>query len=197
MDPGGESVADLATLGKLFEEYRERLLAMLRQRIDPRLKARVDEEEILQEAFLAARGKWGRGQPAPGLSPYAWLYRVALDALIEAWRRHTRECRDPRAELPWPERSSIQMGLELLHQGTRPSEACVRAEERDLVQRALATLRPADREILWMRHFDGLSFPEAAAILGLTANAATVRYVRAVERLREAWEAGGPGQVRP
>jgi RNA polymerase sigma-70 factor (ECF subfamily) len=195
MDPCGDSVADLASLGKLFEEHRVRLLAMLRQRIDPRLQARVDAEEILQEAFLAARGKWGRSHPEADVSPYAWLYRVTLDTLIEAWRRHTRECRDPRADLPWPEQSSIQLGLELVHGGTSPSEAFARAEDREQVRLALSRLRPADREILWMRHFDGLSFVEAASILGISANAATVRYVRAIQRLRDEWNM--PGGMPP
>ncbi len=188
MEPDGASVADLAALGKLFEEYRARLLEMLRQRIDPRLRPRLDAEEILQEAFLAARGKWGRSGQEPPKSSYAWLYRIALDTLIEQWRRHTRDCRDPRREFALPEQSSMQMGLDLLHAGTSPSEAFTRKEGSERVRQALDRLRPADREILWMRHYDGLSFVEAAVVLDITANAATVRYVRAIQRLRDLWQ---------
>jgi DNA-directed RNA polymerase specialized sigma24 family protein len=38
-----------------------------------------------------------------------------------------------------------------------------------------------------MRHYDGLSFQDAALVLGVTENAATVRYVRALRRLKELW----------
>lgn len=49
------SRADMAVLGKLLEEHRPRLLAMLRQRIDPGLAARIDPEDVCSEIFLAAR----------------------------------------------------------------------------------------------------------------------------------------------
>ena len=49
-----------------------------------------------------------------------------------------------------------------------------------------------------MRHYDGLSFGEAGAVLGVSENAATVRYVRALRRLKDVWRklygAGGFGQ---
>jgi DNA-directed RNA polymerase specialized sigma24 family protein len=46
------SVADLARLAQLLEEYRPQLLVMLMRRLDPRLARRVDAEDILTEAFL-------------------------------------------------------------------------------------------------------------------------------------------------
>ena len=67
------SVTDFALLGQLFDDYRPRLLAMLRRRIDPRLAARVDPEEVLNEAFLDARRRWGQFRDRGGLSAYAWL----------------------------------------------------------------------------------------------------------------------------
>ena len=51
------SIADLALLGKLFEEHRPRLLAMVQRRMDPALAARVGAEDLLNEAFLLARGR--------------------------------------------------------------------------------------------------------------------------------------------
>src|SRR5438128_532128 len=52
------SVSELAALGKLFEEHRPKLLAMLRRKIDPVLAVRIDAEEILQEAFFMAHRRW-------------------------------------------------------------------------------------------------------------------------------------------
>lgn len=187
MEPNDASVTDLALLGRALEEHRSRLLVMLRQRIDPTLQPRIDAEEILQEAYLAARAKWGRTGRDPAMTTYAWLYRIARDTLIEVWRKQTRDCRDVRLELTFPEHSSIQMGLQLVHGGTSPSAACARKEEGERVLLALARLKPADREILWMRHNDGLSYSEVAVVLGITANAAGVRYLRAMKRLREFW----------
>lgn len=116
------------------------------------------------------------------------VYRIVLDCLIECWRRETRACRDPRRELPWPQESSLQLGLGLVASGTSPSKAVARAELRERMRQTLDLLKQADREILWMRHYDQLSFPEAAQILGLSESAATLRYVRAVKRLKKLWQ---------
>ncbi len=187
------SITDLALLGRLFEEHRPQLLAMVQRRMDPALAARVGAEDILGEAFLQARRRWGRFRQQTELTAYAWLYRITLDCLIEAWRRETRAGRDLHRQMPWPEASSVQLGLGLVCPGTSPSERAGREELRQQVRQAVELLRESDREILWMRHFDQLTFPEAARVLGISESAATLRYVRALERLKKLWEQIDPG----
>ena len=149
---------------------------------------RLDAQEVLSEAFLLAGRKWADFKTQSQLSPYAWLYRLALDCLFEAWRREARACRDLRKELPMPEGSSLQLGLGLVDTGTSPSAAVARHELCAKVQQCLALLKPADREILWMRHNDQLSFAEAGAVLDVSENTATVRYARALRRMKEIWQ---------
>lgn len=188
------SLTDLAELGKLFADHQDRLLAMLRQRIDPALTPRIDPEDLLTETFLRARDRWPGYKLHPTASAYVWLYGLARDCLIEAWRRENRGRRDLGREVPYPERSSLQMGLGLVNPGTSPSEAFARAELRERICRALQQLPPADREVLWLRSFDGLGFKEVAEVLSqnegkeVAANAATVRYVRALKRLKDLWQ---------
>jgi RNA polymerase sigma-70 factor (ECF subfamily) len=174
-------------LGRLIEEHRSRLLNMLRRRIDPALAVRMDAEEILSETFLQAGRKWAEFCRQDRMTPYAWLYRIALDCLIEAWRRQTRGPRDLRRDLPWPEQTSVQIGIGLVAPGTSPSEAAVRAELCGRVRAVMAELSDRDQQSLWMRHADQLSFREAGLVLGITENAATVRYARALRRLQEKW----------
>src|SRR5713226_7639927 len=81
------SVTDMAMLGKLFEQHQPKLLAMVQRRLDPALAARISPEDILSDAFLEARRKWTAFQAQSALSPYAWLYQIVKDSLIEAWRR--------------------------------------------------------------------------------------------------------------
>ena len=42
-----------------------------------------------------------------------------------------------------------------------------------------------DREVLTLRHFEELTNAEVAQVLGLSKTAASNRYIRALERLRE------------
>ena len=180
------SVYARATLGRLLDEHRPKLLAMLQRRIDPALNARVDPDDILNDAFMVARRRWSDFQ-AGTMTPYAWLYRLALDQLIEAWRNASRGRRDVRKEMPWPDGTSIQLGLGLVSPGTSPSAALARDELREQVRQVMGLLKEKDREILWMRHVEDLTHPEIAAVLGITEEAAQQRYHRAVGRLSDLW----------
>ncbi len=182
------SLADMAGLGKLLQENRARLLATVRRRLDPAISTRIDAEDILSEAFLLARRKWSASRQESKQTPYAWLYRIVMDCLIEAWRRETRAKRTPRREMPWPEESSVELGIGLVAAGSSPSEAAARAKLQRRMRKALEVLSENDRQILWMRHYDQLSFREAATVLEISENAATVRYVRALKRLRAIWQ---------
>jgi RNA polymerase sigma-70 factor, ECF subfamily len=181
------SLGDMAALAALWQEHRAKLLAMVQRRISPSLLSRFDAEEVLSEAFLEARRKWPKFKAGESLTPYAWLYRVTLDTLIEVWRRQNRACRNPEREITWPERSSVQIGLGLVSAVESPGHLAHAREMQDQVQQALDRLRPADREILLMRHYDELTFREAASVLGIKETAANVRYVRALRRLKELW----------
>ena len=68
---------------------------------------------------------------------------------------------------------------------TSPASRVDRDERHAILRRALAAMPENDRAILVMRHFDGMGNAECAAALGLTEKAASIRYVRALERLQQ------------
>jgi RNA polymerase sigma-70 factor (ECF subfamily) len=170
----------------LFNEHRRRLLAVVRQRLSPALSARVDPEDVLNQAFLTALRKWGRARPAG--EPFPWLYQIVLDCVIEAWRRETRPCRNPARDVPWPDHSSCFLGQQPPWSDTSPSEALAREEENQareqVLTQALQQLPPRDKEVVVLRHYGALPFKEVARQLNMTPTAAAVRYVRALKRLR-------------
>jgi RNA polymerase sigma factor (sigma-70 family) len=86
-------------------------------------------------------------------------------------------------------RRMVEIGLD-----TR-LQACLDAS--DVVQEALNTLDPMDREVLSLRHFEELTAAEAAQVLGIEESAAAKRYFRALKRLKEILAAllGGQGGV--
>lgn len=182
------SVMDMAALGQLWEKHAPDLLAMLRRRIDPALASRIDPEDVLSETFLLARHKWNDFKAGSKMTPYAWLYGIARDCLIEAWRKQTRQKCDVHRDMPMPEHSSIQLGLGIVSPGTSPSDKVAHEELVQRVREVMEQLSDNDREILAMRHFDNLTFAEAATLLSITENAASVRYVRALKRLRKLWQ---------
>lgn len=186
-DQPAETAADLSELHRCWEESRLKLYAMVRRRLDPALLPRLDADDVLSDAFLDASRRWPQYRPQQWASPYAWLYGVVRDRLIETWRFHARAIRDPRRTLPWPEGSSLQLGLSLVDPGSSPESAAALGERRRRVLAALELLPEVDRELLWMRYFDGLSFAEAAGVLGISENNAHVRHLRALRKFRDLW----------
>jgi len=67
---------------------------------------------------------------------------------------------------------------------TWPTQAVVRAEMQRLLQEALNSMDPLDREVLVLRHFEELNNVETAEVLGIETSAASKRYIRALRRLK-------------
>lgn len=162
---------------------------MLRRRIDRGLNVRVDPEDIYQEACLAAQRRWQDYVVSPQADPYVWLYGLVRDQLLLHWRNATRIRRDVRRDHAWPADSAEQLAQGLLAHGVGPRTAFAREELKQLLQRALELLPDDDYEIIKARHFDELSYKQIGHVMGITANTATVRYVRAIKRLRAIWDA--------
>jgi RNA polymerase sigma-70 factor, ECF subfamily len=189
-----ESVPDLADLVAHFEEHKLRLGAMLTHRIDPALASRIESKDLLNETFILAWRRW-HGFADSGMTAYAWLYRLAIDCLIESQRRATAGCRNYRKEIPWPEQASVVLSERLADSTTTPGTAAARAELARMIHEALAKLETSDRSMLWMRHFDELKYHEIGQVLNISTEAATKRYVRALARLRAVWRNDHPANT--
>lgn len=182
---------DDQALSLLFELYRPRLKKMVRLRLNRRLQGRVDDSDVLQDAFLDATRRLQEYLDDPQAPFFLWLRRITGDKLLEIHRTHLgtlmrdadREVSLHRGALPAA--NSISLAAQLLGQLTSPSQAAVKAEMRIKLQQALNSLDPLDREILALRHFEQLTNVEAAQELQLETSAASKRYLRALSRLQK------------
>jgi RNA polymerase sigma-70 factor (ECF subfamily) len=176
---------DRASIDELFARHRRYLRELVRLRIDPRLRPRVDPSDVIQEAQMEAARRLGDYLERPALPFRLWLRQIACDRLIMLRRRHANaERRAVKREVPLPERSSLLLARELWAAGSTPSERLSRREVIRRVGQALAELPEVDRELLMMRNFEGLSYAEISCLLQIDAAAARKRYGRALLRLR-------------
>jgi RNA polymerase sigma-70 factor (ECF subfamily) len=189
---------DPAALGDLFARHRDRLRRMVDLRLDRRLQGRVDPSDVVQEAGLDAVQRFPDYLRDARVPVILWLRTVVGDRLSRLHRQHLgAQMRDAALEVSiyrdaLPAASSAALAAQLLGKYTSPTEAAVRAERMLRVQEALNALDPIDREIISLRHFEGLSRSEAAAALAIAEPAAAKRYVRAMKRLKDTL-AGMPG----
>lgn len=186
---------DRRALARLFDHYRERLWRIINFRIDQRLQGRVDPDDVLQEAYLAAEQRISHFLHDSPQGFFIWLRLLCNQTLIDVHRRHlgtqARDAgRDRSLQSGWTSQStSFSLSFRLLGHMTSPSQAVVRAELSEQLNLALSSMGELDREVLALRHFEELTNSETARILGLTEQAASARYVRAVSRLRKVLEA--------
>lgn len=174
-------------LAALYRQSHARLLAFVRCRSTRGLNGRRDPEDILQSAFLQAQKRWddfGRS----GMAFEPWIFRLILNCLFDDHDYQSRQRRDYRAEVAWPDRSSMQCSLGLAAPGTTPSEAVARRDLQARIDQVLGRLAPDHQEILVMVHFGELTKQEAAEVLGIPSGTARQRYARARARFREVWK---------
>ena len=188
---------DRDALATLFHNYRGRLGGLVRLYMDPRLAPRIDPSDVLQEAYLDAARQVDRYIQDPAASFYVWIRGITINRLHNLHRTHLAAgMRSLRRQVRLPAESSVLLAARLLAGGTTPSGAVIRQEQQRMVQEAVAELRPDDREVILMRHFEGLSNNEVAEALGLAASGATMRYGRALERLKDSLQTLVTGESR-
>ena len=178
---------DRAELTRLFDHFRPRLARLVSLYIDPKLRGRVGCADVLQEAFLDADRRVEEFLRRPESDVYVWLRGLTMQRLSKLQRYHLRTQRRAVArELPLPEQSSLILGQQLVARGSSPSQHLRKEELRQRVTRAVASLAERDREVILMRHFENLTNQQIAQVLDLQESASTMRYSRALYRLRKA-----------
>ena len=187
---------DTNSLGSLLQHYREQLLRILRFRIDPRLRSRLDADDILQDAFIEAARRFADFVDNQEMPFFLWLRFIATQKLFQLHRKHLgTKARDAGREVSLyagqPQATSAVLAAHLVGKHTSPSLAAMRAETTLRVESALNSMNEVDREILALRRFEKLSNAQVAQLLNLTKTAASNRYIRALERLHREVEGSG------
>lgn len=166
----------MASSASLFEEHRDRI----RRAILRRVGNAADAEDLTQETLIraAARSETLRDPEAA----VAWLLRIAerlaIDHLRARGRRIDGESLADDLSLPaHPAAPALEKSIE-------------KAEMSDCVQDSIRSLPESYGTVLRLHDVEGLTAPEIAARLGLSAGAVKIRLHRARQRLRAALEAG-------
>jgi RNA polymerase sigma-70 factor (ECF subfamily) len=164
---------------------------MIELRLDRRLRGRLDASDVVQDAFLEAVDRLDKYLSDRSMPFFIWLRFLTGQKLTELHRRHLGvQARAVNREVslyqaPMPEASSAALAAQLLGRWSSPSAKVVKAELQLQLEGALNAMTLVDREVLVLRHFEQLSNVETAYVLGISENAASNRYVRALKRLKE------------
>jgi RNA polymerase sigma-70 factor (ECF subfamily) len=149
---------------RLFLRYRGPLHRLMRRAVSDH----HDAEELVQQTFLHLHRARHDFRPGSRLRP--WLYTIAVNVRHQHVRRLMRHRRKLRA-----------VAAERAGDATLPPNLLLFRT----VRRAVATLPTAQRHVVELHWFGGLSFAEIAARLGASPVAVRIRAHRGYEKLRE------------
>ncbi|MBC8869579.1 MAG: sigma-70 family RNA polymerase sigma factor [Planctomycetes bacterium] len=185
----GAKHGDASAVNRLLDRHRAAVHRMVRMRLDQRIQRRVDVSDVVQDVLVEANRRLQSYLQNPSMAFHLWIRQIAKDRVIDAHRRHRvsakRSVDREQAFAPMGEgRSSIQLGAQLRDTQVTPATAATQQEMARRIEQAITLLSEQDCEIIVMRHYEQLTNQEIAKSLNLTEPAASMRYLRAVRRLR-------------
>lgn len=181
---------DNSAVNQLMDRHRNSLRQLIRMRLDARIQKRVDVSDVIQDVLVEANRRLDRYIDNPVMPFHLWLRQIAKDRIIDAHRRHRVSAKrsvDREQGMAIPrghDQSSIQLASLLGDARLTPAAAALQKEMAAKVEAAISGLDDKDCEIITMRHYEHLSNQEIGTILGLTEPAASMRYLRAIKRLK-------------
>lgn len=177
----------------LFARYFERLTALARGRLSPRLARRADPEDVVLSAFRSFFVEAREGRYALGRGGDLWrlLSSIAVHKLLRQARRQRAARRSLDVEVPL---DRVEEGR-LAGRGhdTGPEEAAALADE---IERVSSRLDPFGRRVLELR-LQGLATPEIAGDTGRSERSVRRSLARIREILAERLPPEVPGRPSP
>jgi len=186
--PSRLSAGDAQGLADFFSLHRERLWRMVNFRLSAKLRGRISPDDVLQQAYLEADKRIEHCRQES--SPFVWIRMIVRQTLTDIHRRHLgAQKRDAGREVAinrpnYAHTTAASLAIQLVGDWTSPSQAAVRGEKLNIIQAAIENMDPIDREVLALRHFEELTNAEVAEELDIQPKAASIRYIRALQRLR-------------
>ena len=177
-------------LTEQFLKHRARLTRIVQFRLRSILAARVDVDDVFQDAWLAAYQRLPHFLNRESISMFTWLRLIVCQTIVDLHRHHLGAgVRDVHREVvalqPGCSAATSQcIASQLIEELATPSQMAMHREFASQLECAINSMDSIDREVLAMRHFEELSNREVAEALEISEQTASIRYIRAVKRLK-------------
>lgn len=175
-------------LGELLVSYRKYVVFLARTQLHHHMQAKADPSDIAQEVFLAAHRNIGefRGQSAEEFA--RWLRSILSNTLATHVRKFMgTQKRDPRLELQLNQSLASASGFlesKIASDATSPSQQFARDEAFLHLAVALESLSDDYRQVIILRHIDGLPFAEIAKLMSKSIDSVEKLWVRGLAKLK-------------
>ena len=197
LPPGGVAAllddargGDADAAGRVLQAYRTYLGILVRGQLGPRLRGKVDSDDIVQATFLDAHRQLPKFRGTTEGEWTAWLRAILAGQLALVMRKFlgtaARDARLERQLVARLDQSSMAGDDGLVDGLTTPSGRASRRERAVLLAAALDRLPPDYRRAIVLRTFENLPFAEVARQMDRTEDAVRKLWLRGLTRLRAA-----------
>ena len=182
---------DADAVNQLLDRHRRSVRRLVEMRLDRRVQQRVDVSDVVQDVMVEASGRLDKYLDDPAMAFHLWIRQIAWDRIIDTYRRHRVSAKrnmdreQPIAVAAGTDQSTMELAVQLRDPGVTPATAATQREIAKQVESVIELLNEQDREIILMHHYEHLSNLEIAEVLQLNPPAASMRYLRALRRLRQ------------
>ena len=173
---------DATALPALIERHLPFVRACVQRRMGDALRGHAETQDIVQDALVDVLRDGPRFKLTDEEAFRRLLAHVIENTIRDRYRFVHRERRDAARQKPLPRDSVLDLD-QPRDCVVRPSQHATADEEQQWVRLALEFLSPEDREVIWLREWEGLSFPEVGTRIGVAEDAARKRFERALPKL--------------
>jgi RNA polymerase sigma-70 factor (ECF subfamily) len=173
-----------AAPGPRLERFRAYLRLLARLHLGPRLQAKLDPSDVVQQTLLQAYQALGRFRGRTDAEWVAWLRQILAHNLANAARDLGRARRDVERERSL-EASSARLEAWLAAEQSSPSQRAARNEDLLRLAEALEGLPDAQREAVMLHHLHGWTLDEVGRHLARGPAAVAGLIKRGLKQLRQ------------
>jgi len=190
----GKSTSELLELGnsaaidELLNRYRPLLRAIIASEIDPRLQAKMDPSDLVQDVCLEVVRSFDRIEAKQSRTFLAYLRRVVLSQLTDLKRRYASQKRNVLRE-----RASLDDSSEK-HSESVPFDGIEHLIHQEFMVKAravIATLPEEVQKLIALRFSAGKSYREIGQMIDRNEDDVRLLLKRVIVRIRQKFQGNG------
>lgn len=159
-----------AEIEKQINILYPKLIALARQRCD----SNSDAEDAVQETIIKALKAADTFRKESQL--YTWMVRILFNVCIDLHRKKSRT-------IEYPDDDQLFINLEA-NKFDQPEEKFEQKATFQRLKKAIMTLKPAHREVIVLKYFEGFSYEKIGGLLDVEVSLVKSRLYLARQTLR-------------